>query len=420
MKALSLLLGLLYGSLSAFAYDTPKTPDKDRFGYFLKGNRKSTRIPFELHSNLIIVKLRINNSDTLNFILDTGVTNTIVTDPLALHRQPLKLTRKMKLSGVGEGNSLSAIIAIDNDLSMGAMQATHQNLVILEDDILRLSEYVGIPIHGIFGYDLFNSFVVSIDFRNREITLTQPKQYKYRARFGDRYPIVIQNAKPYLDVTALLSGERSVPLRVVLDTGAGHALMLDGQSAITALPRPEKLLRAQLGRGLNGVINGSLGRIEGLRLGRHELQNIIASFPDSSSLGMRLVNTIDRQGNVGCELLRRFTVTFNYPEQYIVLKPVRRLLHEEFEHDMSGLELKAKGDRYRTYYVEKIMEDSPADLAGLQEGDELMFVNGDLANGLSISDIHKSLQRGEGKEVTLVVRRNGLFVVISFALKRMI
>ncbi|MEZ0542971.1 aspartyl protease family protein [Fibrella arboris] len=420
MKTLYLLVGLLYGSLSAFASDSPKTPDKDRFGYFLKGNRTSTRIPFELHSNLIVVKLRINDSDTLNFILDTGVSNTIITDPSALKHQPLKLTRKMKLTGVGEGSGLAAIIAIDNDLSMGAMQATHQNLVILEEDILRLSEYVGIPVHGIFGYDLFNSFVVGIDFRNREITLTQPKQYKYKPRFGDRYPIVIQNAKPYLDVTALLSGERTVPLRVVLDTGAGHALMLDGQSTVCALPRPEKLLRAQLGRGLNGVINGSLGRIEGLRLGRHELQNVIASFPDSSSFGMRLVNTADRQGNVGCELLRRFTVTFNYPEQYIVLKPVRRLLHEQFEHDMSGLELKAKGERYRTYYVEKIMDDSPAEVAGLREGDELLFVNNELASGLSISDIHKSLQRGEGKEVTLVVQRGGQLVVINFALKRMI
>lgn len=420
MKTLSLIVGLFYGSLSAFATDTPKTPSKDRFGYFLKGNRTSTRIPFELHANLIIVKVRINNSDTLNFILDTGVSNTIVTDPLALRNQPLRLTRKMKLSGAGEGGSLSAIIAIDNELSMGQMQASHQNLVVLEEDILRLSEYVGIPVHGIFGYDLFNSFVVGIDFRNRELTLTLPKQYKYKSRFGDRYPIIIQNAKPYLDVTALLSGERTVPLRVVLDTGAGHALMLDGQSSVCALPRPEKLLRAQLGRGLNGVINGSLGRIEGLRLGRHELQNIIASFPDSSSFGMRLVNTTDRQGNVGCELLRRFQVTFNYPEQYIVLKPVKRLLREQFEHDMSGLELKAKGERLRTYYIEKIMADSPADMAGLQEGDEVMFINSELASGLSISDVHKSLQRGDGKEVTLVVRRSGQFIVASFALKRMI
>ncbi|WP_375447788.1 aspartyl protease family protein [uncultured Fibrella sp.] len=420
MKALYLLVGLLYGSLSALATDSPKTPDRDRFGYFLKGNRTSVRVPFELHSNLIVVKIQINQSDTLNFILDTGVSNTIITDPLALQNQPLRLTRKMKLSGAGEGSSLSAIIAIDNELSMGGMQATHQNLVVLEDDILHLSEYVGIPIHGIFGYDLFNSFVVGIDFRNRELTLTEPKRYKYKSRYGDRYPIIIQNAKPYLDVTALLSGERTVPLRVVLDTGAGHALMLDGQSTVCALPRPEKLLRAQLGRGLNGVINGSLGRIEGLRLGRHELQNVIASFPDSSSFGMRIVNTADRQGNVGCELLRRFTVTFNYPEQYIVLKPVRRLLHEQFEHDMSGLELKAKGDRFRTYYIEKIVNDSPADVAGLKEGDELMFVNNDLASGLTISDIHKSLQRGEGREVTLVVRRSNQLVVISFALKRMI
>lgn len=420
MKVLILLTGLLCGSLSVIASDTPKTPDKDRFGYFLKGNRRSTRIPFEFHSNLIIVKLQINKSDTLNFILDTGVSNTIVTDPLALKHQPLKLTRKMKLSGVGEGSSLSAIVAIDNELSMGIMRAMHQNLIVLETDILRLSEYVGIPIHGIFGYDLFNTFVVGIDFRSREITLTQPKYYRYKARYGDRYPIIIQNAKPYLDVTAFLSGERTVPLRVVLDTGAGHALMLDGQSAIGALPKPKKLLRAQLGRGLNGVINGSLGRIEGLRLGKHKLMDIIASFPDSSSFGMRLVNTADRQGNVGCELLRRFSVTFNYPEQYIVLKPVRQLIRERFEHDMSGLELKAKGDHYRTYYIERVVEDSPAETAGLQEGDELMFINSEQASTLSISNIHKALQRGEGKEVTLVIRRNGQFVVASFALRRMI
>lgn len=420
MRTLSLLIGLLLGSMSVFAVDFPETPDKDRFGYYLTGNRSSIRVPFELHSNLIVVKLRINESDTLNFILDTGVSNTIVTDPQALKRQPLQLTRKVKLSGAGEGNNLTATVAIDNTLSMGAMRAAHQNIVILDEDILHLSEYVGVPIHGIFGYDLFNSFVVSIDFGNRELTLTQPKRYTYKPRFGDRYPIIIQNAKPYLDVTAMLSGERTVPLRVVLDTGAGHALMLDGQSSVCALPRPEKVLRAQLGRGLNGVINGSLGRIEGIRLGRHQLQNVIASFPDSSSFGMRIVNTADRQGNVGCELLRRFHVTFNYPEQYIVLKPVKRLLRERFEHDMSGLELKAKGQQLRTYYIEKIVADSPADLAGLRENDELMFVNNEQVNTLTISDIHKSLQRGEGKEVTMVVRRGGQLIVTSFALKRMI
>ncbi|MEZ0609707.1 aspartyl protease family protein [Fibrella sp. WM1] len=419
MKTLSLLIAILYVSGSAWATDKPK-PEKDHFGFYLAGGRSFTRLPFQLHSNLILVKMQVNNSDTLNFILDTGVSNTIITDPKALNRQRLQLSRKVKLSGVGEGAQLTASIAIDNELSMGHMRASHQNLVLLDDDILKLSEYVGVPVHGIFGYDLFNNFVVSIDFINRELTLTKPKKYTYKRRFGDRYPIVIQNTKPYLDVVAMLPGERSVPLRVVLDTGAGHALMLDGQPSTCALPLPEKVIRAQLGRGLNGVINGSLGRIQGLKVGRHELQQIIASFPDSSSFGMKLVNATDRQGNIGCELLRRFTVTFNYPEQYIVLKPVKRLLRERFEHDMSGMELRAKGQNFRTYYIEKIVAESPADQAGLLEGDELVFVNNDSVNTLNISDIYKTLQRGEGKEVTLVVRRNGSIVVAQFALKRII
>lgn len=419
MKTLSLLIAFLCLSGWAWATEKPK-PGKDHFGFYLTGNRSSTRLSFQLHSNLILVKVRVNDSDTLNFILDTGVSNTIITDPNAIDRRKLRLTRKVKLAGVGEGNQLTATVAIDNELSMGTMRAAHQNLVLLDDDLLKLSEYVGVPVHGIFGYDLFNSFVVSIDFRSHELTLTKPKKYKYKPRHGDRYPIVIQNTKPYLDVVAMLPGERTVPLRVVLDTGAGHALMLDGRTNNCALPRPEKVIRAQLGRGLNGVINGSMGRILGLKLGRHQLQEVIASFPDSSSFGMTLVNAADRQGNIGCELLRRFTVTFNYPEQYIVLKPVKRLLRERFEHDMSGMELRAKGQNYRTYYIEKIVAESPAEQAGLREGDELVFVNNDNVSTLNISDIYKVLQRGEGKEVTMVVRRNGNLVVAQFALKRVI
>ena len=163
-----------------------------------------------------------------------------------------------------------------------------------------------------------------------------------------------------------------------------------------------------------------MGRIQKVKFGRYELDNILASFPDSAAFGMKLIDMPERQGNVGCELLRRFNVTFNYPERYVVLKPVRRLMREGFEHDMSGMELRAKGERFRNYYVDKVIEGSPADMAGLQEGDEVLFVNNNSTSDMTISDIYKVLQKGEGKEITLLVRRNGLMVVASFALKRLI
>lgn len=420
MKTLALIIGVLSICLTARADDHQRTPDRDRYGFYIAGNRTWTRIPFQLHSNLIIVPVRINGSDTLQFILDTGVSNTIITDPSAFRKHPPTLTRKVKLAGAGEGGNLTASVAIDNSLSMGGLRASHHNLVILDEDILKLSEYVGTPVHGIFGYELFANFVVNIDFQRREITLMQPNKYHYKKRKGDRYPITIQDTKAYTDALSVFDGEKTLPLRVVLDTGAGHALMLDRSRSTATMPLPEKNIRAQLGRGLNGVINGCMGRIQKIRFGRYELDNILASFPDSLGFGMKLVNMPERQGNVGCELLRRFNVTFNYPDRYIVMKPIKRLLRESFEHDMSGLELKAKGESFRNYYVEKITEGSPADMAGLQEGDELMFVNNTSTNDLTISDIYKMLQKGEGKEISMLIRRNGKLVIASFALKRLI
>lgn len=418
MKRLSWILALLGIWLTAVGSDKEK-PAKERFGFFLTGNRHWTRIPFQLHSNLIVIPIRVNDSDTLQFILDTGVSSTIITDPAALRKQKLTMTRKVKLTGAGEGGSLTASVAIDNLLSIGSLRAAHHNLVVLDEDVLKLSEYVGTPIHGIFGFELFNNFVVQIDFIRREITLINPKNYRYKKSKGDKYPIIIQDAKPYTEVVAVLDGQKTVPLRVILDTGAGHALLLDRSQNAGGFPLPEKYVRAQLGRGLSGVINGSLGRIHKIRFGRYELDDILASFPDSLSFGMKL-NTLERQGNVGCELLRRFFVTFNYNGEYMVLKPVKRLLREKFEHDMSGLEFKAKGERYRSYYVDRIIEGSPADLAGIIEGDELMFMNNQPAGELTISDIYKMLQKGEGKEVTMMVRRQGQILVTQFALKRMI
>ena len=166
-----LVIGLLSVCLASRADDHNKrVPDKERYGFFIADNHSWTRIPFQLHSNLIIVPVRVNDSDTLRFILDTGVSNTIITDPSAFRKKPLTLTRKVKLAGAGEGGSLTASIAIDNTLSMGGLRAAHHNLVLLDEDILKLSEYVGTPVHGIFGYEIFANFVVNIDFQGRGVT----------------------------------------------------------------------------------------------------------------------------------------------------------------------------------------------------------------------------------------------------------
>jgi hypothetical protein len=46
--------------------------------YITDENKANIKIPFKFINNLIVIRLQINNSDTLNFILGTGVTTTII------------------------------------------------------------------------------------------------------------------------------------------------------------------------------------------------------------------------------------------------------------------------------------------------------------------------------------------------------
>lgn len=391
----------------------------EKFGFQLLKKKNKTIIPFEFHANLVIVPLRINNSDTLRFILDTGVSSIILTDFKIAQSQHMIYSRNVKIAGVGIGNDLEAGIVLDNTIKMGEAIGYRQNIVVLKDDILRLSEFVGKPIHGIIGYDLFNRFAVTIDFAENQLILENPEHYKYKPSKGERFPISIEENKPYLGTVELVNGEEKVPIKVLLDTGAGHAISIEVNKKFN-IQLPPKVVKAQLGRGLSGIINGNLGRLPKIKFGKFELNNVVASFPDSSSFHLKPTNFSERQGNVGCEFLRRFKVTFNYRDKYVVLKPINRRMKEPFEHNMSGMELLASGSDYHEFMIERIIENSPAQLAGLQQGDRVIFINNRSSRDVSISEIYKIFQKGEGKPVNLVVKRGANVIFTTVNLKRLI
>ncbi len=393
-----------------------KPVSDEKFGYQLIKKRRITRIPFEFQANLVIVPVKVNDSDTLRFILDTGVSSILLTDPVVAKKLGMKFVRSVKIAGAGEGEEIEAGIVIDNTIRIGDIIGYRQNLVVLQDDHLKLSEFVGTPIHGIIGYEIFNRFTVTMDFSTNEIILENPEHYKYKPSKGERFPITIEDNKPYLSVMELMKENQSTPIKVILDTGAGHALSLESSD----IPLPDKVLKAQLGRGLNGIINGSLGRVPMLKVGKFEIKNLVASFPDTNSYRQKHTTLTERQGSIGCEFLRRFKVTFNYRDQYIVLKPINRRMKEPFEHNMSGIELMARGEDYHEFMIDKVIANSPADDAGLQEGDRVMFINNKSSKDISISEIYKLFQKGEGKPLNLVVKRGKGIILTTVNLRRLI
>ncbi|WP_373513814.1 aspartyl protease family protein [Persicitalea sp.] len=394
-------------------------PQKNQiFGFHLIQKRRNARIPFELHANLIVIPARINDSDTLHFILDSGVSNTIVTDTATGKYLNTEYFRTIRLDGVGADSTVEAVVSIGNTLQVGYARIEAHNMILLKEDLLKLSELVGTPIHGLIGYELFERFVVTIDFQHRLLLIQLPKYFKYRRSYGTKVPLEIINKKPYIDDIFISELGKREKVKLLLDTGAGHAVMLN--TFATNIPLPDKTIAVQLGMGLSGKISGELGRLDKVKIGEFDLSEVVTSFPDSASFGGKINPAFDRQGNIGGELLRRFRVTINYSEKYIAMKPIKRAMKEPFEHDMSGMDLRAKGANYREYYVDKVMDNSPASRAGLLEGDRLMFVNDASANTLNMTEIYKLLQRKEGRSINLIINRSGKLIFTTLVLKRVI
>ena len=416
------MLVLLFLGLMVSNSIAQKGKPEEHFGFYFKGKLQNTaKIKFKLISNLIVIKIRIDKSDTLNFILDTGVSSFIVTDPEVGKKLKLQYSRQVKINGAGEKDFINANVSIGHTIDLGYVKADNQNLVVLEEDILKLSEYMGIPIHGIFGHDLFQRYVVKLDFGERDILLKEVNRFKYKKSQGEMYPLIVTQSKPYIEAIEMAQSDDIFhKLRLVIDTGAGHALLLNRQDN-PPIHLPDKVIRANLGRGLNGSIDGHIGRIERFKIGKYEFKNVLASFPDSLSFSLKFGDDLaNRQGSIGGEFLRRFIITFNYSKGYLILKPLKTKYRETFEHDMSGMEVRAKGENLDEYVVSFVTPGSQAEKAGIIEGDQIIFMNNKHFKDLTINDIYKNLSKKEGTDIELFVRRNGVLTFAYFKLKRVI
>ena len=362
-------------------------------------NRKRESLPFKMIKNMMIIQLQINGKGPFNFILDTGVGLILISDPKLVDSVSIKTLRSINISGFGEGETLSALIAPSIDIGIGSTNAKSLTAAILKKDIFELSSYVGIPIHGLIGYEFFNSFVVRINFLTSTLTIYRPDK-AYFLRKGSRMPISIEERKPYIITEIELKSGQKIPAKLIIDTGAGHPISLEMLNGVP-ISLPDERIEGNLGIGLSGPINGYIGRISSLHLGKYTLNNVITAFPDYEDVGSR-VFSINRNGNMGIAILKRFNVVFDYGRSAMYIRPASNL-KETFEHDMSGMEISASGEKYDRLIINRIEPFSAAEEAGLIKGDEILSINFIPVSQISLTEIENMFRSRNNRSFVLEI-----------------
>ena len=392
-----------YSDFSGFVFENPK--------------RKTISINFKSSSNLIIIPVAINNSDTLNFILDTGVRFPLITELPFVNKLNLNFLQPINVKGLGEGEQLTAYRSGNNTIKIDGLVAYDQEIHMVINENFQISHILGIPVHGLIGFNLFKDYVVKIDYTQHKLYLTKPEYFEYKEKEKDIVlPLTFEQNKPFVRTSIVTDQNKDVPVKLLVDTGASDALWLS-TSSDNRISLPENHIETFLGRGLSGDLYGRKGRIGALWVGPLVLYEPIVAFPENEMVEA-LIGKNDRNGTLGAEILRRFYVTMDYPNKRLILRP-NSDLKDEFNYNMSGLEVTNPMPGLPIFLISNIQKNSPAYYAGIQENDQIISLNNTGHRSLTLNDINLLFQSQEDRRIKLTILRGGEQIKTEFFLKKM-
>ncbi|WP_281309808.1 PDZ domain-containing protein [Flavobacterium flavigenum] len=437
MKKYILLFFLLLTSFISDAQDD----------FLIERNKKKVVIPFKLINNLVFIPIKVNGIE-LNFLLDSGVDETILFSMEDKKEVSFKNVEKIKLRGLGSEEEIEGLKSTNNILVTHGLKSINHLVYIILDQDFNLSSHVGIPVNGIIGYKFFKNNVVEINYQKKKIFVHQNNE-NVRNNFDKNFktiPITIERSKPYVMASAMVSG-KNIPAKLLIDIGNSDSFWVFENDKIKL---PKKNFPDFLGKGFSGDIEGHRAKISNFSLADFTFKNPIVSFPDSSSIkNVKMV--ADRVGSVGGEILKRFTIVLDYADKKMYLKKNNKF-NEPFTYNKSGITVQHNGlqwvqetvhletvrvgnatdenfngknnndFRYKfqlkpIFEIVNVRKKSAAEKSGIQKGDVIISINNTKPYKYTLQQINNLLKSEEDIWINLEVERNSVLLKFRFRLE---
>ena len=371
-------------------FNIPPPPAPD---FSITGNANSAVMPMEMVNNHIYVRARLNNKGTFRFLVDTGWGTSSITPEVA---KSLGLTTRGSQKTMGAGEGVAEVgftkVAI---MQFGNVQLRSQSLIVTSafdgktrDDIRDFG--------GLIGYELFKRFVVKLDFDAGTMTLTLPAQFTNRGKVAT-VPFKLSNTIPVVrgDVDGT-EGE------FIVDSGFPGSLTT--YNSFNTKNRLSEKLNPKFdtitGWGIGGPVRAGIVRSRFFKLGKETLNDLVLQL---SLLTKGSLADTHLAGAIGSELLKRFTVTFDYSRSLMFLERNRSFGHREI-FDRSGMYL---SKRPNWFEVMDVVKGGPADQAGIRTADRIVSINGKPTHKWTAPEARVKFKGPPGTLVHLIVVRDG-------------
>ena len=346
----------------------------------------------QLYGGVIVVKATIDDlKDSLNFILDTGSggisLDSATVDHLGIESMPSGRTIR-GIAGIKQVN-----FAYNHRLNLPGIMVDSLDFHI--NDYEMLSGVYGMKIDGIIGYSFFRRYVVGINFDEKMIHVFPPGAYPYPKGGTILKPAIAALPMQF----GIVSDERDIPARYYIDTGAGLCLLLSQRFVRdSALFAPTRSFYTSVAEGIGGKKEMQMTVAKKFKLGKYKFKKMpVYVFDDEYNVTAYPFLA----GLIGNDLLRRFNMVINYGRSEFHLLPNKNF-RDAFDYAYTGFNMFQDGP---DVLVIDVMPGSPADVAGLRDGDLIIGVGNKFAGNLQD---YKNILQQPGNRIRMLVSRDGI------------
>ena len=318
-------------------------------------------------------------------LLDSGATEHSI-DIAAAARLGLTASgtpiHSLGISGVARGRISDAAM-----LTFAGHDFANSRLAML--DLSKISKTAGEPVELLLGRPLFRALVVETDFRDRTITVHNPNLYK---------PPANASLVPLSGFNGLMTAPLTLPgglIYATVDTGSMAPLVVSPAAARRINLPGTNMSSTTLLSGLSGVSEGAITSAPTVQLGPVTFKDVPICIPSTP---------IGTDGNIGLGVLSRFNLSLDFGNSRMWVTPLS--VERPFDHDLLGLYGVPGPEGVQ---VSHIAAGSPADHAGLMQGDVIRTINGQPAIGVNVQIVSAEpgfrmtfvLANGERREAVL-------------------
>lgn len=280
--------------------------------------KSSWEIPFQLENNCIYIYCKVNETDSVRFLFDTGADGSVINSD-----SNKQLHLKIDGESVNHGSNGSNTVdqSTGNNVSFAGLEQ--------KDIAFTLIPFGTSLFDGVFGTNLMKNYIIEIDYDRRSMKFSEATQFKSDLSSYEKMKIQYVANYPTIKCNLLIQGKKYSGL-FGLDTGADDALTIASPfAAKNGLKQKTKHIATSVFQGSDGsTYEMPIVEAPELQVGKKSFYCIPMNL---SSAKEGIDATEEMAGFFGNNFLKRFNIVLDLKNGFIYLKPNENLYSPFFQ-----------------------------------------------------------------------------------------